>query len=148
MYGTDLSVQIENLMPFAGLGFILGLLYDILGLFRKTFPKNRVIVFVVDFVFCLFVSVSSFLLLLATANGFIRVYLLIAQILGAVIYFLTFGTLVSSVVRLISESIRKCFSPFFILGKKILIKTNKMKENLLKIIEKIKNKLKKPLKDA
>lgn len=148
MYGTDLSVQIENLMPFAGLGFILGLIYDILGLFRKTFTKNRVIVFVVDFGFCIFVAVSSFLLLLGTANGFIRIYLLVAEILGAVIYFLTFGILVSSAVRLISDSVKKCFSPFFKLRKNLFIKLKKIKEKLQKIIEKVKNKLKKPLKDV
>ena len=148
MYGTDLSVQIENLMPFVGLGFILGLLYDILSLFRRTFRKTGVTVFVVDFCFCIFVAVSSFLLLLGTANGFIRVYLLVAEILGAVIYFLTFGILVSSVVGLLSDLIKKCFSPFFKLRKMIFIKIKKITEKLLKFIEILKNKLKKPLKDV
>ena len=148
MYGTALSVQIENLMPFAGLGFVLGFIYDILGCIRKITCNNRLIVFVVDFSFCLFSAVSSYMLLLATANGFIRIYLLVAEILGAAIYFFTFGTLVSAVIRLISGIVKKLFSPVFTLKKIISVKTEKLKEKFLKNIKKVKNKFKKPLKDA
>lgn len=141
MYGTDLSVQITNLMPFAGLGFVLGFLYDISGLLRSTFPKCRLIVFFSDFFYCLFATISTYLLLLGTANGFIRIYLIITEIIGAVVYFLTFGTLVSAIVKIVSDTVRRCFSPVFILRRKI-------GEKIMKILKKMKNKFKKPLKDV
>ena len=38
MYGIDLSVQIENLMPALGLGFILGFVHDVVRLLKITAP--------------------------------------------------------------------------------------------------------------
>ena len=151
MYGVDLSVQIENLMPFLGLGFILGIVYDAAGIVRNLFVKLKFIVFVVDFLFCILSAVLTYLLLLATANGFIRIYLLLALFTGAAVYFSTLGVLVSFVTVKFSKFLRRIFtvifSPFYCVLKKLSAVLHKMKEKILKKIEISKNKLKKPLKD-
>lgn len=151
MYGVDLSVQIENLMPFLGLGFILGIVYDAAGIIRTLFVKLKPIVFAVDFLFCILSAILTYLLLLATANGFIRIYLLLALFTGAAVYFSTLGVLVSFVTGKIARFIKRflsvIFSPFYRVLKKLSAVLHKMKEKILKKIEISKNKLKKPLKD-
>ncbi len=151
MYGVDLSVQIENLMPFLGLGFILGIVYDAAGIIRSLFVKLKPIVFVADFLFCILSAVLTYLLLLATANGFIRIYLLLALFTGAAVYFSTLGVLVSFVTKKLSKLVRGIFtvifSPFYRVLKKMFAGLNKLKEKIIKKLENSKNKLKKPLKD-
>ncbi len=151
MYGVDLSVQIENLMPFLGLGFILGIVYDAASVIRSLFVKMKPIVFAADFLFCILSAVLTYLLLLATANGFIRIYLLLALFTGAAVYFSTLGVLVSFVTGKFSNLIRRILSviflPFYRVLKKILAGLCKIKEKIIKKLEISKNKLKKPLKD-
>lgn len=152
MYGVDLSVQLENLMPFLGLGFFLGFFYDIISVFRYAFCRFKTLIFVFDFLFCILTAVISYLLFLGTTNGVIRIYLVLAEITGAAVYFFTVGRIISRMVRRIakafSQLFRFLFAPFMFLKKKSQILIKKTKAFLLKNMKIIQNKLKKHLKDA
>ena len=63
MYGVDLSVQFENLMPAIGLGFILGFVYDIFKFIRQIFFNGKTAFFITDMIFVVVCTLSSFLLL-------------------------------------------------------------------------------------
>lgn len=151
MYGIDLSVQIENLMPALGLGFLLGFVYDTVRFLRLIFSKGKTALFVADFLFVIFCTLSSYLMILGVNNGNIRIYLILAEITGAAVYFCTAGIVVSSVLRRISDFIRmllrKVFSPFLFLGKKIVYVVKKLLEKTCKIFSEIKKKSKKTLQD-
>ncbi len=151
MYGVDLTVQLENLMPFLGLGFGIGLVYDILGFFRSIFVRLKAVVFVIDFSFCVFVGLTSYLLFLGTTEGVVRIYLVIAEITGGAVYFMTAGRLISRLVsrfsRIILLVFRRISAPFVCLKKKIGGVSGKIRKIFDKKLKIFQNKLKKRLKD-
>ena len=151
MYGIDLSVQIKNLMPALGLGFILGFVYDSVRFFRLSFSKGKTALFVADFLFVIFCTVSSYLMILGVNNGNIRIYLIAAEITGAAVYFCTAGVVVASVFLHVSGVIRKIFHavflPFSFLSSKIVYVVKKIQKLACKIFCEIKKNQKKTLKD-
>lgn len=151
MYGIDLSVQIENLMPALGLGFILGFVYDAVRFIRMSFSKGKTALFVADFLFVIFCTVFSYLMILGVNNGNIRVYLIAAEITGAAVYFCTAGAVVSAVFQRLSGMVRKIFHivflPFLFLTGKIVYVVKKIKKLTCKIFSEIKKNQKKTLKD-
>ncbi|MBO5935238.1 MAG: spore cortex biosynthesis protein YabQ [Clostridia bacterium] len=152
MYGIDLSVQIENLMPALGLGFLLGFVYDCVHFMRILFPAGKIFLFVSDMLFVVFCTFSSFLLFLGVNNGNIRMYLVVAEITGAAVYFCTAGIIIITVYRKIAYVIKQTcnviFGPFKFLIRKIFITAKKTYRKIYEILKKMKNKFKKPLKDA
>ena len=151
MYGIDLSVQFENLMPALGLGFILGLLYDILRLSCIVFHKKQTVVFAVDVIFIVMCTGISYLLYIALNNGHVRLYLLIAQTLGGVIYRFTAGELIFSffmkIIKAAEKLILTVFAPVKVFAGKISEILRKMVRKIYINFKKIKNKFKKALKD-
>ncbi len=151
MYGIDLSVQIENLMPALGLGFLLGFVYDAVRFLRLLLSEGKTFLFISDMLFVVFCTFASFLLLLGVNNGNIRLYLILAEITGAVIYFCTAGIIVMSLSRKTASAIKKIFkiifSPFLFLKKKFSAVLKKLYGKFYEILKKMKNKFKKPLKD-
>jgi spore cortex biosynthesis protein YabQ len=75
------------------LGAALGAVYDLFRLLRIARAPRRGVVFVQDLVFFLFCAVATFLFLLIQNEGVIRAFLLIGELLGAIIYSLTLGGL-------------------------------------------------------
>ena len=79
-------------------------------------------------------------------------YLIVAVITGAAVYFCTAGIIIMSVFRKIAIVIKKTFNiifkPFIFLKKKIFIIIKKLCAKIYEILKKMKNKFKKPLKDA
>lgn len=166
---TDFSSQIRNFMPALGLGFLLALSYDILRIVRLILPRGKVFLFASDALFVVLCTLSSYLLITATANGHMRFYIIAAEIIGALIYALTAGTLIYPFAVKISDKIKRffsfIFSPFVKAARKIrsfvALKRKKRRESksdgdektdkktkLLKNLKKIKNKSKKSLKDS
>lgn len=152
MYGIDLSVQFENLMPALGIGFILAFVYDIVVFVRNTLFGGKGAVFVTDTLYVLFCTVASYILFVAVNSGHIRSYLILAEILAAVIYRFTAGTLVTAVLKRFSDVITKIkhmiFSPFEVAFKKFKEKTLQCAEKIIKIFKKNKINSENPLKDS
>lgn len=152
MYGIDLSVQFENLMPSLGLGFILAFLYDIMIFFRKTILTGKVAYFLTDMFFVILCTVSSVLLFIAVNSGHIRLYLIVAEILAATVYRLTAGRLVMSVSDRISSVIKKfanvVFAPLRLVKGLLVNAAVKIEEKFMKMLKNLKINSKNPLKDS
>lgn len=151
MPAVDFSAQFASLMPALGLGFLLGLVYDAIRILRLCLSSGKVFVFVTDVLFVLLCSVSAFVLFLAVNDGRIRLYLVIAIVLGAVIYAFTFGELISSAAKRIAAALRKMIhvllTPFRFFSGKIRGMGKKIADFSGKKLKKIQNKSKKPLQD-
>ena len=145
MYMADVPSQLRNIMPAAGLGFALGLVYEFIRVLRLYISFGKIFVFVTDMIFTVFFSVSVFLLFVAVDNGHIRFYMIVACVLGYVICLFSAGELVYSlfarIYRVVSGIIGFVFRPFIVLFRKIRLAAGKLPEKT----EKIKNKLKKAL---
>ncbi len=128
MYGVDLFVQIENLMPALGLGFLLALIYDLFVFLRLCAGDGKVVCFAADFVYVVLCSVCSFLMILAVNDGVIRFYLVGAEIVAAVIYRCTFSKLLSRFFINTGNKINSYVQTVKISVKKVLKKLKKFKK--------------------
>lgn len=142
---TDISAQLQNIIPSLGLGFVLGIVYEIIRILRLYISENKVFVFISDMLFVILCSVSFFVLFVAVNNGHIRFYMLISGLLGYVVCLFTIGELLFScfakLKSVLIKVLKPIFKPFVLLNMKISLK-------LKKIFEKILNKLKKLLKHS
>ena len=141
------------------LGAGLGLLYDIFRIIRLAAPCGKVAVFFQDILFLLACTAATFLFLLRESAGEVRIFILVGEILGAVLYYLTFGTLIMKLSRLLIDSVKR-FKAFLIRlllppmrrtsakinrgfdvksakAKKMLIKENKLLQIRLKLIQRV-----------
>jgi spore cortex biosynthesis protein YabQ len=152
MYGVDLSVQFENLMPAIGLGFVLGMVYDVFRFIRQIFSNGKIIVFITDMIFVLVCTLSSFLLFLAVNSGRIRGYLIVFEVLAATIYRFTAGRLIFFILSKTSGFINSVFSEIFSVVK---VPLKSMYTFIFKVSKRLEKNLKKskinsenPLKDV
>ncbi len=136
MYGVDLSVQLTNLMPAFGAGFLMAFVYDVVCFLRLCVFRGKIFLFITDMVYCIFCTVFSFLLVLSVNYGQFRFYLLLAQILACVVYRLTLGKLIMIIIRRFSSVLNAVFKkmslPFISVGKMFV--------NFLKKLKKVKKK--------
>lgn len=94
--------------------------YDILRILRRCVPHNIVAVSVEDMLYWIALSICTFALLIRINDGGVRFYFLIGAVLGAILYSLTVG---KHIVSIISAILRKI--PIGIL--KNIIKSCKIK---------------------
>lgn len=103
---ADMEIPVaEQAAAFAGailLGFAVGVLYDILRLFRLRLP----IPFlgpVLDLLFWVAVVAALFLYAASATGGRMRIYVLLSVFGGAVVYFVTLSAWVMSLGNLIAD---------------------------------------------
>lgn len=94
---------------FIAVGTIIGLLFDIFRIIRKTIKMHDISIYIQDILFC-FVSGTIMLYTICIFNkGEIRAYVFIAIFLGIIFYFLTFSkyfVIIGNIIgKLIKETI-------------------------------------------
>lgn len=90
MFGFPLARQIQALFPFLGLGFLLGLIYDVLRLLRLSLSRSKRMLVVFDVIFVLLCAVMTFCFCLSIYYGELHLYMLLSECLGFFIYYITF----------------------------------------------------------
>ena len=72
-------------------GFIIGILFDIFRIFRKSFKTPDFITYLEDFLFWLFSGTVILYSIFKFNNGQIRLYIFLGIILGIILYILAFS---------------------------------------------------------
>ncbi|WP_262394792.1 spore cortex biosynthesis protein YabQ [Youxingia wuxianensis] len=138
------------------LGAALGACYDVFRVIRIAVVHPPVIVMVQDIIYCFVCAVATFLYMISVDCGQIRMFVLIGEIIGWVLYYFTLGTLVIGISKHIIQGVKyilgllyKIFcAPIFSILKKIKGILLKLVKNLGKYLKKkakiSKNHLKKP----
>lgn len=107
MMGFSNAQQVEELLMFGGVGFLLGLYEE---MFRLLFGNCRARswrLFVRDCLFCTTSALITFILALAVADGVIRWYLYLGLAVGYAAYRLTIGNAVSRDIAMIGKGWRR-----------------------------------------
>ena len=86
MMETVLAEQTQAFFHAAALGMLLGILYDVLALFRRMGGKGPVLTTCLDLVFCLAGAGGFFLLVFGESRGIVRGYLILGTVLGGMLY--------------------------------------------------------------
>ena len=140
-------------------GALLGVLYDAFRIIRLAVRCGKAMLILQDVIFLLACTLITFLFLLRVNSGGIRFFIIMGEILGAVIYYLTLGVLVMKLAGAIIDAVRR-FKAYLksrmlppmkhfyakidqsidasgIKVKKMLIKENKLMRNRLKVAQKM-----------
>ena len=131
-------------------GMLIGILFDIFRILRKTFKTQDFITYIEDVAFWIITGAFLMFILLKFSNGEIRFYSIIGLSLGFIVYILTISRLFVKInvviikfiknivyniiriiaypIKLILKMLRKIFTPFtfFVINfKKIISSLNK-----------------------
>lgn len=88
------------------LGVLLGVLYDVFRILRLALPHGKIIVFVEDILYFFLITVISFAFVLLWADGVVRSFLLLGELLGGVVYFFTLSLLILKAAGLIIRAVK------------------------------------------
>lgn len=151
---TTVVEQLQQFFYSCGLGFILGLYYDVFRVMRLVMRPGKIAIFVQDMVFFVTAAVITFLFALAEIDGQLQIYLFLGEIIGFIAYYLTIGRVVMRFAGVVTAAILRVwhfiwwlvFLPFRLIGR-LLSRPCRFLTNLLKkFLQKLGSNLKKGLK--
>lgn len=146
--------QLYHLFLSCGLGFLLGLYYDVFRVFRLVMRSGARTIFFQDLFFFSSSAVATFLFALTVTGGQLRFYLFLGSLIGFAAYYFTIGRVVvrfaggvaACVIRFWKWFWSTLFIPFRLLGRFVSIPIRALAAFLQKISGKITSFLKKALK--
>ena len=129
------------------LGVFFGAVYNVARVVRAFFKHNRVMVFLEDFLYMLFVSLCFFVFSMELVRGQLRFFVLAGNLLGFSLFHLTAGNFVVMVARKTAFLLRKwifmpiygrIFQPMLMGFRKKLTKTTQVFVQKSKRLKKVK----------
>jgi len=106
-------------------GFLIGLLFDVFRILRKSFKTADLITYIEDIVFWV---LSGFILLYSIFkfnDGELRLYIFIGIFIGSIIYLITFSKIVINTCVYLIKILKKAIYIILIIPIKFLIKFSK-----------------------
>jgi len=92
-YLPNLAAQTRQFLLCLGFGFALGILYDVFRVVRLLTNKaGKIALLAQDILYCLLCTGFTFFFLLSIGDGVLRAYAVLGEILGWLIYYVSFGT--------------------------------------------------------
>ncbi len=148
LYSLSLAQQTKGFLLALGMGFALGVLYDLIRIIRISISRGKTAVIICDVLFCIAFCLATFMFCLTVNEGEIRFYLIAGEGLGFSVYYFSLGIVIFSFSERIISGIRSIFSRIFKLifaplkwvGGKIGKQVNKFVKKSRKNSQKIKNK--------
>ena len=134
MYSVPQAQQLSIFVAALGLGFLLGVLYDVIRAIRLSLPRSKIATVLFDLLYCFLIGLATFLFILALNKGEIRFYIIAGEIIGAVFYYVSFGIAVIKITNKAVALLKRLYSYIF----KILCAPFKL---LKRLFTRIKNKI-------
>ena len=124
---NNIAEQIYSLLIYIFSGIIIGILFDIFRILRKTFNTTDFATYIEDILFGLLTGIFIIFIMFNISNGQIRIYNIIGLIFGIVLYILLISKTFINISVKILIIIKKTIYKIFIIPTKYII-------NLLKNI--------------
>lgn len=115
--------QLRTFLYAVGFGFFIGILYDLFRTLRLMLWNGKRAFLISDVLFSLAAGFFTFLFALSQLDGNIRGYALFGELLGFLIYSVTFGVFFTKLsdrfVRMLSRVVHILLKPFLYLHGKV-----------------------------
>ena len=142
----ELGFETEVFLLSCLLGAGLGVVYDILKVFRNTVGHNKIVIFVEDFIYAILFGFGYFTFCVGL-TGKIRGFIIFGMIVGCIIETKTLGSfVVTFLTKFFDVVFRFTFAPIGKILSKIFSSINRLIVKKKLIFTKNKKKVKKPLK--
>lgn len=116
------------------LGFVLGILFDAFRIFRMTVKCSNVFVFIQDIIYFALITFITFMFLLSYNDGKLRMFILVGELMGSVVYFFSLSIIILKSSKLIINTTKKILSiilrPFIKFFKFINSKINSLNSKI------------------
>lgn len=113
MYSVPQNEQLAIFGSSLGLGFLLGILYDIMRAIRLSLTKSKIVLIICDILYFILFALISFLFILALNKGEIRFYIIAGEVIGAFFYYVSFGLTVIKITDKAVALLRKLYALIF-----------------------------------
>lgn len=110
--------MLDTVITFFVSGVIFGAIYDFFRFFRLLF-KNKIVCFILDFIYMIIISLMFFINLLGFNNGMVRYYFIALSFLGFLFYIFTVFRLTEKFEKSVSLIIRKSLKKVLQFNKKV-----------------------------
>ena len=107
MYNVHQSEQTVIFLTSLGVGFLLGVLYDVFRTIRLSFSKSHIATVIFDVIYFILFGFISYIFILASNKGEIRSYIIIGEIIGAAFYYFSFGIVAIRITDKLVIAIKK-----------------------------------------
>lgn len=108
-----LTQQVNHLFLSCGMGFLLGLYYDVFRVIRLVMRSGKRWIVVQDLLFFLSSAVITFLFALAVMDGQLRFYLFLGEGIGFAAYYWTIGRLMMRFAGVVTALIVRVWNGFW-----------------------------------
>lgn len=133
LYSLSLAVQTKSFLLSLGMGFLLGITYDLIRIIRISISKSKTGVIISDLFFCAVACMGTFLFCLTINEGEIRLYLVLGETAGFFTYYFSLGVIIFSYSEKIIRFIKKLLSSVL---RVILFPFKWVFRNLQKLVKK------------
>lgn len=113
MYTVDQNEQLVIFVASLGVGFILGIIYDLFRTVRLSLTRSKVAVVIFDLLYFSLFAFLSFIFMLVANKGEVRSYIIIGEFIGCVFYYFSFGISVIKVTDRFIAVLRRFYSFLF-----------------------------------
>ncbi len=150
IYSLSLATQTRNFLLSLGLGFLLGMLYDVFRIIRLIISKGKATVVIFDVLYCTVLAFVTFVFFITVNEGEFRFYLLFGEFIGFSVYYFSLGIMIMNAGELFVDKIKCIFKsvfrvvifPFKFFFDKIKVASDKLFKNCRKRSKNIENKSK------
>lgn len=117
-------------------GFLIGILFDIFRILRKSFKTKDIVTYIEDILFWIITGVFLLYSVFKFNDGEIRLYMFIAILIGVLLYMLILSSYIVKInvkiITFVKNLLQKTFNVFFKPFKKLFDKIRLMITNLFK----------------
>lgn len=125
----SLTVQTQIFFLSVLFGIILGMFYDVFVVMRIVTKCDKSQVFFQDIIYFAISGLTNFTFILAVNNGEVRFFIILAEILGWILYYITVGKMIVKIVTFVVLKIRRFLSR---VDKKIIVPIKSKVRQMLK----------------
>ena len=111
MYGFPIPAQVRAALYFLGLGFLLGVVYDLLRVLRLSVSRGRALLYLCDVFYALLFAVCACCTAQAVHYGELRLYMVLCAVGGFLVYYVTLDRFLR---RVCWAACGGCCSAFFL----------------------------------
>lgn len=132
MYLSTIKEQLFTFLYSCGFGFLLGALYDFFTFFLLFLPKKKAFVIADDVIYMIVCTFLTHLFSLSVDNGGFKMYIYMAFAIGWLMWYFTFGFMISNIKNTIAVLIKRIFLKIkrtFLRYREKLQKNSKKNEN-------------------
>lgn len=124
-------------LVFSLTGVIIGILFDIFRVLRKSFKTSNIITYIEDIMFWILTGTLILYNIWYFNDGEIRFFMFLGMIMGILIYILTLSNLFIKINSSILEILKKIIGTLSIIFRPIMSIFNKISEIINKFVKKI-----------